>query len=232
VAAQTTAPAVIKTAGAPRSSKGARTRARLLEAAKEIFEEHGFLNARISDISQRANLSHGSFYHYFESKEQIFREVAQAVDDRLSQPLTEIVLDDTSGASPMERLRAALRVHFEQYRNEARIMGVIEQVSRYDAEVSAVRRKQHSFYNGKIADSILALQKRGMADPELDPVIAAAAIGALTYRFAELWLVEGVVQADLDHATEQIARMLVNVMGATSAVASSRATLRSVADAQ
>jgi AcrR family transcriptional regulator len=232
VTAQTTAPAVVKTAGAPRSTKGARTRARLLEAAKEIFEEHGFLNARISDISQRANLSHGSFYHYFDSKEQIFREVARAVDDRLSEPLTDIVLDDSSGASPMERLRAALRVHFEQYRDEARIMGVIEQVSRYDAEVSAARQKQHHFYSGKIADSIRALQTRGIADPQLDPAITAAAIGALTFRFAELWLVEGVVDADIDQATEQIARIIVNVMGVPSAAASSRGSLRPVAGVQ
>src|SRR5207248_3120030 len=68
-------------AAGPRSSKGARTRARLLAAAKEIFEENGFLEARISDIAERAKLSHGSFYTYFDSKEQIFREVAAAVDD-------------------------------------------------------------------------------------------------------------------------------------------------------
>jgi AcrR family transcriptional regulator len=52
----------------PRSRKGTETRARLLDAAKQVFEEDGFLEARISDIAERANLSHGSFYHYFESK--------------------------------------------------------------------------------------------------------------------------------------------------------------------
>jgi AcrR family transcriptional regulator len=46
----------------PRSLKGARTRTRLLQAAKEIFEEDGFLEGRISDIAERAGLSHGSFY--------------------------------------------------------------------------------------------------------------------------------------------------------------------------
>ena len=37
-------------AAAPRSRKGAATRARLLDAAKAVFEETGFLEARISDI--------------------------------------------------------------------------------------------------------------------------------------------------------------------------------------
>ncbi|MET0912254.1 MAG: TetR/AcrR family transcriptional regulator, partial [Acidimicrobiales bacterium] len=59
--------------GGPRSRKGEETRARLVVAAKEVFEEHGFVEARISDIAKRAGLSsHGAFYHYFDSKEQVF----------------------------------------------------------------------------------------------------------------------------------------------------------------
>ena len=57
--------------------RGAETRARLVQAAKEIFERDGFLEARITDIAQRAGVSHGSYYHYFDSKEQLFREVAE-----------------------------------------------------------------------------------------------------------------------------------------------------------
>ena len=39
--------------------------------------------------------------------------------------------------------------------------------------------------------SIRQLQRRGLADPELDPVIAAAALGSMTSRFAEFWLAQG-----------------------------------------
>ena len=55
--------------GGPRSRKGERTRARLIDAAREVFERDGFLTARIADIASTAGLSQGSFYHYFESKE-------------------------------------------------------------------------------------------------------------------------------------------------------------------
>src|SRR5579872_2358081 len=58
-----------------RSAKGRRTRARLLEAGKAVFERDGFLRARISDISAEAQVSHGSFYHYFDSKESLFQEI-------------------------------------------------------------------------------------------------------------------------------------------------------------
>ena len=73
-------------ASAPRSRKGEQTRAKLVKAAKEVFERDGFLNARIVDIATRAKVSYGAFYHYFDSKEQIFREVAEAQEDRLSAP--------------------------------------------------------------------------------------------------------------------------------------------------
>ena len=161
----------------PRSRKGEQTRARLLDAAKQVFEETGFLDARISDIAERAGLSHGSFYHYFDSKEQVFREVAEAVDTQLSAPLTDIVLAPGSAVPPQERIREAMRLHFESYRAEARIMGVIEQVSRYDDHVSAVRMARHTRYGKQMGDSIRQLQLRQMADPSLDPDLTASADG-------------------------------------------------------
>jgi AcrR family transcriptional regulator len=197
----------------PRSRKGVLTRARLLDAAKEIFEENGFLDARISDIAERAGLSHGSFYHYFDSKEQIFREVAGAVDERLSEPLEAVILDPTSTATPSERLNEAMRRHFESYRDVARIMGVIEQVSRYDEHVQAVRKDRNDLHRGMVANSIRRMQRRGIADAGLDADLAAMALGAMTWRFAEMWLVDGETDADFDHVVEQIARLFVNALG-------------------
>ncbi len=66
----------------PRTAKGERTRGRLLRAAKHVFERQGFLGARVSDIADRARISHGTFYHYFNSKEEIFRELAEAQEAR------------------------------------------------------------------------------------------------------------------------------------------------------
>ena len=200
------------TAG-PRSSKGARTRTRLLDAAKEIFEENGFLSARISDIAERAGLSHGSFYHYFESKEQIFHEVAAIVDDQLGAPLSEVVLAPQTGLSPFQLLHEAMRLHFEAYCDQAKIMGLIEQVSRSDEHINALMLSRHEKYAAQIAESIRELQRRGLADKSLNPEIAAAGIGAMTGRFAELWLVQNAVDATIDQAVDQMTKLLVNALG-------------------
>jgi AcrR family transcriptional regulator len=197
----------------PRSRKGAKTRARLLAAAKETFEEDGFLDARISDIAERAGLSHGSFYHYFDSKEEIFREVAEAVDEQLSAPLGSVVLDPTSDATPRERIQAAIRLHMESYRREARIIGVIELVSRYDEQVKAARSDRHRHYGERVEESIRQLQRHGLVDPDLDPVIAAAALGSMTRRFPEMWFVEGAVTCSFDKGVDQLTRVFVNALG-------------------
>lgn len=196
----------------PRSPKGAETRARLLAAAKAVFEEDGFLDARISDIAERAGLSHGSFYHYFDSKEEVFREVAEAVEEQLVAPLGSVILDPDSDALPAERIRDAIRLHMEGYRREARIMGVIEQVSRYDEQMKAARFKRHGHYAKLVEESIRRLQRNGMVDPDLDPVIAAAAVGSMTSRFPEMWFVDGRLDCTFDEGVEQLTRVFVNAL--------------------
>jgi AcrR family transcriptional regulator len=197
----------------PRSRKGARTRARLVEAAKSVFEEHGLLDARIADIAERAGVSYGAFYHYFDSKETLFREVAIEVDGRLRAPMEDVIFDRSSGLSPQARLHEAIRRHFESYRDEARLLGVVEQVARLDDEVRDFRERRQREDNKKVADSIRMLQVRGLADPALDPAAAAAALGAMTYRFAELWLAQGAVECDFETAVDTVTRLFTNALG-------------------
>lgn len=194
----------------PRSRKGALTRARLIDAAKEVFERDGFLDARIVDIADAAGLSHGSFYHYFESKEQVFREVAAAQEERLTVPPED---GRVSSESPWERIRSANRRYLERYRDEAALMGVIEQVSRYDAEVNAARMATMKHFVERAERAIRRLQREGLADRKLDPAMAADALGAMVARFAELWLVQGYRQYEFDEAVEQLTRLWANALG-------------------
>ena len=214
----------------PRSRKGVATRARLLAAAKEIFEEDGFLDARISDIAERAGLSHGSFYHYFDSKEEVFREVAEAVEENLREPMDSIILNPDSTLSPLERITEGIRVHMESYRREARIMGVIELVSRYDEHMRQVRAERRQRSGEQVALAIRQLQDHGMADPDIDPEVAAAVLGSMTSRFPEMWLVEGQLDIDFERGVEQLTRAFVNALGLKETAAkprSRRAPVRS-----
>jgi AcrR family transcriptional regulator len=197
----------------PRSRKGAETRARLIEAAKKVFERDGFLEARISDIAETAKLSHGSFYHYFESKEQVFREVAEAQEQRLTEPPETTTVPPSDATSPRERIRRANRLYLERYRDEAALMGVIEQVSRYDEPVNAARMATQKHFVERAERAIRRFQREGIADRRLNPTIAADALGAMVGRFSELWLVQGYREYDFDEAVEQLTQLWANALG-------------------
>ena len=200
---------------APRSRKGVQTRARLVGAAKVVFERDGFLEARVSDIAKEAGLSHGSYYHYFDSKEQLFREVARLQEARLTAPpdAAEDGAGGTDTPTPVERIRRANRRYLERYRDEARIMGVIEQVSRYDDHVNEVRMDRMKHFAERSERAIRSWQTAGLVDPAIDPGIAADALGAMTARFAEMWLVQGYRAYDFDDAVDQLTRLWANALG-------------------
>jgi AcrR family transcriptional regulator len=197
----------------PRSRKGVRTRARLVEAAKLVFQRDGFLDARIADIAETAKLAPGSFYHYFDSKEQIFREVAQAQEERLTAPPDEQPVAGDEELSPWDRIRRANRLYLQRYRDEAALMGVIEQVSRYDEYVDAARMGTQKHFVDRAERAIGRLQREGVADRRIDPMTAADALGAMVARFAELWLVQGYREYDFDDVVEQLTVLWGNALG-------------------
>ena len=198
---------------APRSRKGERTRSRLLESAKTVFEHDGFLNARISDIAAGAELSHGSFYHYFDSKEQIFRMVAEEQEARLTADAPDDTASDSTTLTELDRLRRANRRYMERYRDAAKIMGVIEEVSRYDEQVNTARINRQKHFAERAERSIRRMQSDGVADATVDAHIAAVALGAMVARFAELMLVQHYAEFDFDESVEALSRLWANAIG-------------------
>lgn len=51
------------------------TKAALITSAVKMFRQKGFQMTRVSDIVSDAGVSQGTFYNYFHTKEEIFREV-------------------------------------------------------------------------------------------------------------------------------------------------------------
>lgn len=63
--------------GRPPGGSGDRTRERILEAAIETFAEKGLSGSSVRDIARHARLRVSSLYHYFPSKEALYREVQE-----------------------------------------------------------------------------------------------------------------------------------------------------------
>jgi AcrR family transcriptional regulator len=93
-----------------RESRKAATRLRVLEAARQLFEEVGYESATIREIARRAGVSVGSVFTGFESKSHVLLEVIRERLDELYADL-ERVAPHLRG-STADRCRSLFAVHY------------------------------------------------------------------------------------------------------------------------
>ncbi|MEE2031260.1 TetR/AcrR family transcriptional regulator [Rhodococcus chondri] len=170
------------------SARGKRTRAALIQAARDAFEEVGLNEARVADITRRAEVSYGSFYTYFESKEEIFREVVKQVTGEMFEASA---VGDAAGSSPRDRLAAANRRYLQAYERNARIMGLIEEVAPYDSYSQELLKGIRGLFLGRIENGVRHQQKDGRLDPDLDPRVVARILGGMIEQVARLSFIQG-----------------------------------------
>lgn len=82
-----------RTGRQPRTARGEATRQKLLDAAEALFGRNGFHSTGVTDITRRAGVAQGTFYLYFETKEQVFTELVR----HLSRSLRRAIREDTAG---------------------------------------------------------------------------------------------------------------------------------------
>ncbi|NKZ03528.1 TetR/AcrR family transcriptional regulator [Actinomadura latina] len=173
--------------GQPLTERGARTRERLLAAAREVFEERGFPETRVAHITRHARVAYGSFYTYFPSKEAVFLEVA----DRLFEDMTDHDLVPSAGPEPAARIRRTNRAYYRAYLRNAKMMAIIEQVATFNAEFQELRRKHRAASAERSARAISRWQREGLVPSDLDAEMAARALAAMVDHSLYLWLVQG-----------------------------------------
>ena len=78
-----------------RQEKAVVTKNRIYTAAIELMDRKGFERITIADISKKANVSVGAFYHYFKSKNDILAEIFYKADDYFSTQVLPRLNDDT-----------------------------------------------------------------------------------------------------------------------------------------
>lgn len=104
----------------PRTPRGQRTLDALIDAAGAEFGEKGFHDAAISRITSRAGVALGTFYTYFDSKEEVFR----ALVDHMSAQVRDHVRRDAAASgdrlsgegAALESFLRFVRTHKEIYR--------------------------------------------------------------------------------------------------------------------
>lgn len=79
----------VDVARTPKTNRGEKTLRHLLDAAAEEFGSRGFHQASITSITQRAKVSQGTFYTYFDSKEALYRALVTDMGEVIRAWVTE-----------------------------------------------------------------------------------------------------------------------------------------------
>ncbi|HEX2762293.1 MAG TPA: TetR/AcrR family transcriptional regulator [Allosphingosinicella sp.] len=130
----------------PRTERGRKTLARLIEAAAAEFGERGFHEAAINGITRRAGVALGTFYTYFDSKEAVFRALVREMSRATRAHVAEAVkgAPDRLAAERMglEAFIIFTRQHPELYRiiEEAQFVAEDAYRDHYRSFADAYRR--------------------------------------------------------------------------------------------
>lgn len=159
-------------------------RTRLLVAAGELMNEEGFGGLRVDQIAERAGLSVGTFYLYFDGKADLFVSLVVELTGRLRERMRGAY---DAGGTARERLERALEAYLDFV--EANTKGFL-----YFRDAGTIHTTVGSLHNwafAQHADDLRPVLEDGMANGELrdaDAELLAQALVGLMQHLAGFWI--------------------------------------------
>ncbi len=174
-----------------RTQKKLQFKNTILNAAAQEFKERGFLNTSISNIMQTAGLGVGTFYNYFNSKEEVLMNL---VKNLFMQVEEKISAQTTKKSSSLELLNFACQLTTELIDNNRFILPLISSAMEYSDKPEQIPKNISPGFR-KIFDEIIQRgQNRGefRADVPADlvselfhSIYQAAAFSKLQIQFKD-----------------------------------------------
>lgn len=171
-------------ADAPRRTKrGEATQRKLLEAAEAIFAEHGYHEASIVKITERAGIGLGTFYLYFDSKKTIFEALVIDLNRRVRHSMAEAM---QGASSRLEAERAGFAGFFRFTAEHPALYRVVREAELVSPDAL------HLHYTRIVEGYVEGLRKAQAVGEvsDIDPEVAAWAlmgIGELVGARYILW---------------------------------------------
>jgi AcrR family transcriptional regulator len=190
----------------PRTARGRRTLRTILDAAAAEFGEKGFHEGSISGITRRAGVALGSFYTYFDSKDDVFRALVRDMSDQVREHVAPALKD---APHQIGAEQAALLAFLRFAREHREIYRIIDEAEFVDPESF---RMHYATTAERIAARLRAAAGRGELRDDVGEVHAWAIMGMnvfLGLRYS-VWD-EG---ADPQAIAETVASMLANGLAA------------------
>ena len=162
------------TSAGRREERKAQNRAKLLAAARKVFAEKGVGAATARDIVRETDLATGTFYNYFDSKEEVFTALLEELAGKARERVR--AQRQHPGRTVEQRVEGAYRAYFALVMEERELF----EVFRRNVGVIAAMADRDWFRDGEhdLVDDLAEWMRAGeIPEADLD-LLAQALFGA------------------------------------------------------
>ena len=161
--------------------RGRRTMAKLRAAAKQAFAELGWQGTRVQDIVERAGVSHGTFYTYYDNRSSVLIDL---VTDTMAAFIT-LVSEPWEGADPRDALERVIGGILDTYDEDDAVLQTWMQVSRESEEFGALYLDLRQRFVDRITEQLeMVVAAAGRSEVVPPPATVASVLAAMVEHFA------------------------------------------------
>ncbi|MDR5652813.1 TetR/AcrR family transcriptional regulator [Ruixingdingia sedimenti] len=185
---------------APKTKRGTARRETLLRSAERVIGEKGFAAASIADITRDCGAALGTFYIYFTSKEDVFRELVGMMGSLTRRMMTEAVQD---APNRLEAERLGLRAFLAFVAERPSLYRIVEEARFVDPDA------YRAYFTG-FASAYATHLEKAVAKGDIRPGDAEVRAWALMGMAKSLGdrFVMAAEKPDLDRVTDEAFAMI------------------------
>ena len=114
----------------PQTTKGQRTRKKILNCARKVFARAGYVTLRMSDVAEESGVSMGALYRYFQNKDDLFVNLIGDIHEQMFS--ASRASEHDFAADPYQALLAANRGYLKHYHENRDVMRALIEAGTVD----------------------------------------------------------------------------------------------------
>jgi TetR/AcrR family fatty acid metabolism transcriptional regulator len=166
----------------------------IFEAALKVIKNKGFHKARMSDIANKASISYGLVYHYFNNKEDLF----EAILHRWWEGLFALMGDIAAESDFPRKLRRIVLYFLDSYQMQPDLVNIfITEISRSTANLTGSRLENFKKFMSLTEEVMQEGQDKGVLRKDFKArYLTYIFLGALETFVSAMVLVDQKIKGD------------------------------------
>jgi TetR/AcrR family transcriptional regulator len=167
-------------------------RLQIMQAAVELFSEHGFHKVSMRAIAEESGFSTGTLYNFFRDKEDLYHTLVKEHYHKFHDALA-VALDGREGDTETERIRAYITEKGRLFQNNRSMLKLyFEETKKSGSDIKtgldAELRSIYDDFIQRLASVFEIGMRKGTFRRVMEPYYLAIALASMTNAFLFLWL--------------------------------------------